>query len=79
MNERPIKEILQVFTERHIRRILISRKGVLLARNFKHLLQHPFKNILLKYSSRNAVKEGNDFGLQHFTDVAAAVQIIYNS
>ncbi|GFW43268.1 hypothetical protein TNCV_1350311 [Trichonephila clavipes] len=31
--------------------------------------------ILLKVSFRNALKEGNDFELQHFTDVLVAIEI----
>ncbi|GFV44792.1 hypothetical protein TNCV_563431 [Trichonephila clavipes] len=31
--------------------------------------------ILLKDSPRDALKEGNDFGLQHFTEVPVAIEM----
>lgn len=35
--------------------------------------------VLLKYSFKNVLKEGYDFGLQNFYDASIAIENIYNS
>lgn len=82
VSETLIIEFSYVFNGWHIRRIRRPRQKLYVF-TWQEVLIIPCNiwtgNILLKVSSRNALKERNDFELQYFTDILVALQIVHNS